>query len=82
MNLSHNSFLHPSDSYNDEIYRLHLARAISRPCYLMACYVSVSEKNTEPPLKLGGAEFTRGSPSLSQTALSLRIGPPWKRWRR
>ena len=65
MNLSHISFLHTSDSFNDEIYRLHLARAISRPCYLMACYVtlSLSHKKTEPALKLG-AELARSSPSL------------------
>ena len=63
MNLSHISFLHTSDSFNDEIYRLHLARAISRPCYLMASYVTITERKTEPALKLGG-ELTRGSPSL------------------
>ena len=63
MNLSHISFLHTSDSFNDEIYRLHLARAISRPCYLMASYVTVSQSKTEPRLKVG-AELTRSSPGL------------------
>ena len=63
MNLHHLSLLQSSDSFSDEIYRLHLARAISRPCYLIACYVTVKETKPETPLKWTG-ETVRGHHSF------------------
>ena len=31
---------------NDEVYKLHILRAMSRPCYIMACYITVQERSS------------------------------------
>ena len=38
---------HHRCAFGDEIYRLHIAKAISRPCYVIACYTTIQEVGNE-----------------------------------
>ena len=49
-------------AFGDEIYRLHIAKAISRPCYMIACYTTIQEARTHSQLRAKRSyELRKGS---------------------
>ena len=51
----------------DEIFRLHIAKAISRPCYMIACYTTVQETQTQSQLRVKRSNDLRKGSFLFST---------------
>ena len=45
MNISSSKYANDEDM-NDEVYKLYILRAMSKPCYINACYLTVQERNS------------------------------------
>ena len=60
-------------AFGDEIYRLHIAKAISRPCYMIACYTTIQEARTQSQLRAKRSHEVRKESFLLSTEKIRKI---------
>merc|ERR1711971_218201 len=62
------------DHLDDQVYKLHILRAMAKPCYIMACYCTVGE---QPQSRVGRQGLTNRQDSTLSFASISNFG--WKK---